>query len=210
MGRVYIISGDDDFARKQRAREVVTEVCRCDEPEKADHVEIVQGDLPELKLEVIASRFLDALLTPPFLAPEKVVWLRHHPDLDTFNNDNAPAAVKEAAAFLAGGLPGELSVVIDGPGLDKRKTFCKNILKNDGVIEVCSVAKSTDRNFAESRRNVLNEFSKRTGKRLRGEVIQFLTEVIGGDSGILANELEKLACYTGNNPEITIDDQQGR
>ena len=73
MGRVYIISGDDDFARKQRAREVVTEVCRCDEPEKADHVEIVQGDLPELKLEVIASRFLDALLTPPFLAPEKVV-----------------------------------------------------------------------------------------------------------------------------------------
>lgn len=206
MGRVYIISGDDDFARKQRAREVVTEVCRCDEPEKADHVEIVQGDLPELKLEVIASRFLDALLTPPFLAPEKVVWLRHHPDLDTFNNDNAPAAVKEAAAFLAGGLPGELSVVIDGPGLDKRKTFCKNILKNDGVIEVCSVAKSTDRNFAESRRNVLNEFSKRTGKRLRGEVIQFLTEVIGGDSGILANELEKLACYTGNNPEITIDD----
>ena len=36
--------------------------------------------------------------------------------------------------------------------------------------------------------------------------MQFLIEVIGGDSGILANELEKLANYTGNAPEITLDD----
>ena len=67
MGKLYLISGDDDFARKQRARETVILVSNCEEPESADHVEIVQGDLPELKLDVIADRFLDALRTPPFL-----------------------------------------------------------------------------------------------------------------------------------------------
>ena len=205
MGKIYIISGDDDFARKQRARETAIMAAQCDEPENADHVEIIQADLPELKPEAIAERFLEALRTPPFLAPQKMVWLRHHPNLDSMTAESAPAVVKELGKFLGETLPDELSVVIDGPGLDKRKNFWKNILKN-AVTESCSIAKATDRNFAESRRNVLNNFAKSTGKKIRNDAIQYLTEVIGGDSGILANELAKLACYTGNNPEITIDD----
>ena len=206
MGRLYLISGDDDFARKQRARELAVIAAGCDEPENADHVEIVQGDLPELKSETIAVRLLEALQTPPFLSPEKVVWMRHHPDLDVFNRESGPEAVLAAAEFLSAPLPEELTVVIDGPGLDKRKTFCKKLLKAVAEIEVCSVARATDRNFAEVRRNILNDFARSTGKRLRGDVIQYLTEVIGGDSGVLANELEKLACYTGDAPEITIAD----
>lgn len=205
MGRIYIVSGDDDFARKQRAREAAIAAAQCEEPENADHVEIIQGDLPELKPEVIAERFLEALQTPPFLAPQKVVWLRHHPNLDSWSADSAPAVVKEVGKFLNGELPEELSVVIDGPGLDKRKTFWKNILKN-AVVESCAIAKATDRNFAETRRNVLNDFAKSTGKKIRYDAMQYLIEVIGGDSGILANELSKLACYTGNNPEITLED----
>lgn len=206
MGKLYLISGDDDFARKQRARETVILVANCEEPESADHVEIVQGDLPELKLDVIADRFLDALRTPPFLAPEKVVWMRHHPDLDSWTNESAPAVVKELVAFLSLPLPGELSVVVDGPGLDKRKALWKNLQKAGAAFDMLTVSRSTDRNFAESRRNLLTNFAKSTGKRLLPDAMQYLTEVIGGDSGTLANELEKLACYTGNAPEITIED----
>ena len=206
MGKIFIISGNDDFAIKQRAREMAAAVSHCEEPENADHVEIIQADLPELKPDMIADRFLDALRTPPFLAPEKVVWLRHHPSLEQWTNENAPAVVKDMIKFLLEPLPEELTVVIDGPGLDKRKTLWKNMIKAGAEIETFSISSATDRNFAENRRTILNDFAKNTGKRLRGDVIQYLTDVIGGDSGILANELEKLACYTGNAAEITIED----
>lgn len=206
MGKLYFISGDDDFARKQRARETAVMAANCEEPENADHVEIIQADLPELKLDMIADRCLEALRTPPFLAPEKMVWLRHHPDLDSFTAENAPAAVKELIAFISSPLPPELSVVIDGPGLDKRKTLWKTLAKAGAAIDILSVSRATDRNFAENRRNILNDFARNSGKKLRPEAIQYLTEVIGGDSGILANELEKLASYTGNQPGITLDD----
>ena len=206
MGRIFLFSGDDDFARKQRARETAVMLSGCDEPENGENMEIVQGDLPDMKPDAVAGRFLEALRTPPFLSPEKVVWMRHHPDLDSWTHENAPAVVRDLIAFLQQPLPEEVSVIIDGPGADKRKVLFKNLIKNGASIEIFSVSRATDRNFAEVRRNLLQEFARSTGKRLRGDAMQYLVEVIGGDSGMLANELEKLACYTGNAPEITIDD----
>jgi DNA polymerase-3 subunit delta len=204
MGKIYVISGDDDFARKQRARETAAMLCGCDDPENADCAEIIPGDLPEVKPDDMASRFIDAVRTPPFLCPQKVVWLRHHPDLEYFTGEKSAAV--EIAGMLSAPLPDEVSVLIDGPGIDKRKTVYKNWIKNGAVIEVFSVAKSTDRNFAENRRNVLAEFARSSGKRIKADAMQYLTEVISGDSGILAGELEKLACYTGDAPEITLAD----
>ncbi len=206
MGNLYIISGDDDFARKQRARETAMMATNCEEPENSDATEIVQADLPDLKPDMIAERFLDALQTPPFLAPEKFVWLRHHPDLDLWCAERQSATLKGLVEFLQSPLPSELTVLIDGPGVDKRKVLWKNLIKSGAKIDILSAAKSTDKNFAENRRTILNNFAKSTGKRLSSEAVNYLTEVIGGDSGILTNELEKLASYTGNAPEITLAD----
>lgn len=204
MGKFYIISGDDDFARKQRARETAAMLCGSDDPESADCMEIIPGDLPELKLEDIAGRFIDALRTPPFLCPQKVVWMRHHPDLEYFST--AAAGAVELAEMLAVPQPDDMAVLIDGPGLDKRKTVFKNWVKCGAVVEIFTVAKSSDRNFAETRRGILNEFTRKSGKRLRPDAVQFLTDVIGGDSGNLSSELEKLLCFAGDAPEITLAD----
>ncbi len=206
MGNFYIISGDDDFARKQRARETAMMAANREDPENSDVTEIIQADLPELKPDQIAERFLNALQTPPFLAPQKFVWLRHYPDLDQWCSEHLSAMLKELVEFLQSPLPEELTVLIDGPGVDKRKVLWKNLAKTGAKIEVLAAAKSTDRNFAENRRNILNDFARSTGKRISADAIAYLTEVIGGDSGTLANELEKLASYSGNSPQITIDD----
>lgn len=204
MGGFYLISGDDDFARKQRARETAAMLTGTDDPENADCIEIIPGDSPELKPEALAARLIDAVRTPPFLAPQKVVWLRHHPDLEFFGTEKTGAV--EAAALLAAPLPDEVSVIIDGPGLDKRKGVFKSWIKNGAKAEVFTVSRSSDRNFAETRRGVLSEFARTSGKRLRSDAAQYLCDVIGGDSGTLAMELEKLRCYVGDAPEITLDD----
>ena len=202
MGKFYIISGDDDFARKQRARETAAMLANSEDPENADCVEIIPGDQTDLKPDDLLNRFADALRTPPFLCPEKVVWMRHHPDLDSFTTAKA-AHVTE---LLCEELPPDISVLIDGPGFDKRKSVFKNWSKLAAAVEIFTVAKSSDRNFAENRRTLLNDFTRNSGKKLRADAMQYLTEVIGGDSGNLASELEKLRCYVGDNPEITIAD----
>ena len=204
MGAIYLISGDDDFARKQRARETAAMLTGEDEPENAECAEVIPCDQPELKPDEMAARFIDAVRTPPFLSPCKVVWLRHHPDLDYFSGSKRGAV--EIAELLAAPLPEEVSVLIDGPGLDKRKTVFKNWIKNGAHAEILAAARSSDRNFAESRRGVLAEFARTGGKRLAADAAQYLTEVIGGDSGMLACELEKLLCYVGDAPEITLAD----
>ena len=204
MGSFYLISGDDDFARKQRARETASMLTGSDDPENSDCAEIIPGDAPDLKPETLAARLIDAVRTPPFLTERKVVWLRHHPDLEFFCTEKSGAV--EVAALLDSPLPAEVDVIIDGPGLDKRKGVFKSWIRNGAKAEVFTVSRSSDRNFAETRRGVLAEFARTSGKRLRADAAQYLCDVIGGDSGTLAMELEKLRCYVGDAPEITLAD----
>ena len=113
MGKLYIVSGDDDIGRKRRARELVCEILSCDEPESDPSLEVISGDADE-SLDQIALRFLDALRTPPFLADQKVLWLRHFPDLEKISADSSSKLFAAIAEELTQTLPEELTVIIDG------------------------------------------------------------------------------------------------
>jgi DNA polymerase-3 subunit delta len=205
MGKLYIISGDDDIARKRRAREIVCEITQCDEPENDPSLEVISGDAEE-SMDSILLRFLDALRTPPFLSDSKKLWLRHISDLDMFSSENASKTVLAVAEELIQELPDELTVIIDGPNLDLRKSFAKKIKAAGAVIENKVTAKPNDKNFADSRRQEIYNWSQKCGKRIDADAVQFLSEVVGSSSGALANELEKLDCYTGNRPTVTLAD----
>ena len=203
MGKLFVISGDDDFARKQRAREIIGELAG-DQPEDNPALEIISGDGADAK--GVAGRFLESLRTPPFLCDSKIVWLRHFSDLTPLCEAEPVEPFDEIAALLSEPLPEELSVVIDGPGLDQRKSFAKALKSAGAVLESRAAAKMTDRNYADSRRMAIEDFMRSSGKRIDRDAVQFLCETVGGDAGILANELEKLRCYSGMNPEITLAD----
>ena len=205
MGKFYVISGDDDFSRKQRAREIIGELAG-DNPEDNPALEIIAGDAPDAKDAVTAGRFLDSLRTPPFLCENKIVWLRHFPDLAPFNAAEPAEPYSDIIEFLSEPLPPEVHVVIDGPGLDQRKSFAKVLKAAGAIMESKAVAKMTDRNYADSRRMAIEEFMQKTGKRIARDAMQFLCDTVGGDAGTLANELEKLRCYVGANPDITLAD----
>ena len=205
MGKFFVISGDDEFSRKQRVREIIGELAG-DNPEDNPALEIISGDAPDAKDSVVAGRFLEALRTPPFLCDNKIIWLRHFSDLAPFNESNPSEPYSEIIAFLSEPLPPEVHVVIDGPGLDQRKSFAKALKAAGAVMESKAVAKTTDRNYADSRRMAIEEFMRNSGKQITRDAMQFLCDTVGGDAGILANELEKVRCYVGINPEITLND----
>ena len=205
MGKLYIVSGDDDIGRKRRARELVCEILSCDDPENDPSLEVISGDADD-SLDQIASRFLDALRTPPFLADQKVLWLRHFPDLEKISADSASKLFAAIAEELAQPLPEELTVVVDGPNFDQRKSFAKKLKSAGAVVENRAAAKAGDRNFAENRRMEIFNWSKKSGKYIEPDAVQYITEAVPGTSSALANELEKLDCYTGNRPQITLAD----
>ena len=103
-------------------------------------------------------------------------------------------------------LPPELSVLIDGGGLDQRKSFCKTVKSAGAAVEIFNAVKATDRRFADGRKESLREICGSLGKSLEPAAAQFLTETIGGDSGMLRNELEKLCSYVGDAAVITLAD----
>ena len=108
--------------------------------------------------------------------------------------------------ILSNPLPPELSVLIDGGGLDQRKSFAKAMKSAGAGLEVLNAVKATDRRFADERRGSLRDICSELGKSLDPAAAQFLTETIGGDSGLLRNELEKLCSYVGEAAVITLAD----
>ncbi len=204
MGRFYIISGDDDFVRKQRARVLAEELSGGNGPDDPA-MEIIPGDSDTLKFPALAGDFLNAISTPPFLCPSKLVWFRHLPDLEAFA-EKVPPPAQEAIEFLSKPLPEELSVLIDGPGLDQRKAFAKIMKAAGAVIEIYSTGRAGDKNAADRRKLSIADFFQQAGKKIAPQAVQYLLDVIGGDSGVLLNELEKVRCYTGDAPEVTLAD----
>lgn len=207
MGKLYLVSGDDDFGRKRRVRELILTISKLPadaDPEDNPDLEIVSGDADDVKINVIASRFLESLRTPPFLSPEKLLWLRHFPDFDFFNTD--PDLGEVLTGELSGELPQEVTVVIDAPGLDQRKQFARKCRAAGAQIEILnSSSKASDRRWEENRRTVIIDMCRKAGLRISGDAVQYLAEAVGGDTGILINEMEKLFCYIGGAVEITLE-----
>ena len=122
MAEFHVISGDDDFARKERARQRVSALLGGG-IEGNPALEIVPGD-GERSWEECAAELLSVLRTPPFLVPRRVVWLRHFDELDRFGDAKPGSALAAAAELLLSGeRPDDTDIVIDGKTLDQRKAF---------------------------------------------------------------------------------------
>ncbi len=205
MGKLCLICGDDEFAVKERSRTVAAALGGC-EPEENPALEIVAGDSDELRPDAVIALFLNALRTPPFLCDSKFVWLRHFRDLSIFDAKTLSSGAQEVTELLAEELPTELTVLIDGFNCDLRKGFART-LKNAGAqIESLNTARPGDRKSADNRKFSIRELARSFGKEIDPDAAQFLSETIGGDSGTLYHELEKISCYADDAPRITLAD----
>src|ERR1041384_6593738 len=131
---VLLVHGDDDFAVKQRAREIFEkwsgEIGGMDH-EKIDAAVSNSGEA----LKALA-KLREALNTLPFFGGGKVVWLQNC----NFLGDERAAsaqAVTETLADLATDLKsfvwGNVRLLISAGKVDKRKTFYKTLEKIGGI-----------------------------------------------------------------------------
>ena len=206
MGKLWLICGDDEFAVKERARTVAVQLGDGVAPEENPALEIVAGDSEERRDEAIIGSFLEALRTPPFLCDRKLIWLRHFRNLDALNEKNGSTGAAEVTAILSAPLPAEVTVLIDGFNCDQRKGFFKSLKGAGAEIEVLNAVRAGDRKAADNRKFSIRELAQEFGCEIAADAVQFLSETIGGDSGTLYHELEKISCYVGEASRITLAD----
>src|SRR5208283_4730563 len=144
-----LICGDDEFAVKQRAKQLYQQWS--DELGGMDH-EIIEATVSNSGEALTAlGRLREALQTLPFFGSGKVVWLR---DCNFLGDERAASAstVTETLAELAEELKpfkwAGVRLLISAGKVDKRKTFFKTLDKL-GTVENFSGWSMDDRDWAE-------------------------------------------------------------
>ena len=213
MGSLYLISGNEEFSVKEHATELV---CRLygEIPEDNPELEVIRGDDDTEKFTAVLDRFLDTIQTPPFLFPKKSVWLKH---FNKFEDAFAEPSTKKQKSrmdllsdFLKNGFPEDLTLIIDGPGLDRRKAFYKLCEKvcaaAGGKIEWFDKVDPKAKGYEAMLHKRIREAVSHYGKRIDENGAAFLAETVGADAARLKNELDKLVSYVDEAPVITLDD----
>ena len=213
MGAFYLISGNEDYAVKERANEMMRALCG-DPPDDNPLLEIIRGDSDNEKAPQVLDKLLLSLDSPAFFSSEKIVWLKHFLKFDEAFSEpttkKKPSRIDRLAAFLQDGIPSDITLVIDGPGLDRRKAFYKVAAavceSSGGKLEWFEKADPKTKGFAKMLIRRIQSIVMDRGKRIEDAAASFLAETIGADEARLGTEIEKLLTYAGDKPVVTFAD----
>lgn len=212
-GKLHLFSGNDDFSIKENANQFIRSLCG-PSPEEDPSLEIIPGDSDVMRFDELLDQFINALTTPPFLTPRKILWLRH---FDKFEDALAEKSGKKTvsrldhiASLFKQGIMDEITVVIDGPGLDRKRVFYKNCAalceSGNGSLNWYEKIDPKAKNFSASMIRKAHEIAQEQQRKLAPDAASFLAETSGGDLLKLKNEIIKLVTYAGDRNTITLDD----
>ncbi|HTD85423.1 MAG TPA: DNA polymerase III subunit delta [Candidatus Binatia bacterium] len=203
---VALICGDDEFAVKQRARELYQKWSA--EIGGMDH-EIIDGQVNNSgeALKALAN-LRAALQTLPFFGTGKVVWLQNC----SFLGDERAASVAAVTEFL-GELAQELKtfewgnvrLLISAGKVDKRKTFYKT-LEKIGTVQSFDAWSIDDKDWVYEAEDVCRGELEARGKSIAENALAELINNIGPNRRQMTSEIEKLALFVADRANVTVDD----
>jgi DNA polymerase-3 subunit delta len=203
---LLLICGEDEFAVKQRARQVYQEWCN--EQESLDHelIDAAAGNSAEAVAALTKLR--EALYTLPFFGQGKVVWFQNC----TFLGDERAASSQSVSENLAS-LVQELKafqwdkvrLLISAGKVDKRKAFYK-ALEKLGTVEAFAGWSMEDRDWTAGAEQAVTKHVRSLKKEISLEARAKLIAYVGPNSRQLHSEMEKLATYVGERAQIDVDD----
>ncbi|HXU79248.1 MAG TPA: DNA polymerase III subunit delta [Methylomirabilota bacterium] len=203
---VALVCGEDEFAVKQRAKELYTQWTL--ELGGFDH-EIIDASVNNSGEALRAlARLREALQTLPFFGSGKAVWLQNCNFLGDERTASAQA-VTESLAELAQELKDfsfdNVRLLISAGKVDKRKVFYKTLDKL-GTVETLAGWSVDDRDWAAQAEEWARKALRSRGKEISEETLSELITRVGPNARLLDSEIEKLTLYTGERKQIESDD----
>ncbi|HXT10628.1 MAG TPA: DNA polymerase III subunit delta [Candidatus Angelobacter sp.] len=203
---VLLVFGEDEFAVKQRARQVYQQWTT--ELGGMDHGIIdasVSNSGDALKA---LAKLREALQTLPFFGGGKVVWLQNCNFLAD-DRTGSSAAVTETLAEIAQELKEfswqNVRLLISAAKADKRKVFFKTLDKI-GSVESFAGWSVDDRDWADQAEGWARKAIRAKSKEISEEALAELISRVGPNARQLDNEVEKLSLYVGDRTEIGMED----
>lgn len=200
------VFGEDDFAVKQRARQIYHAWCQETGGFDNETIDATASNSGEA-LRAIA-RLREALQTIPFFGGGKAVWFQNC----NFLGDERAAstiAVTEALAELARELKefkwGGVRLLITSGKVDKRKTFYKTLEKL-GQVETFAGWSLEDKDWADQAEMSARKQLRSLGKEIGGDALAALVANVGPNNRLLTSEVEKLALFLGDRTQVTVED----
>lgn len=200
---VALICGDDDFAVKQRAKELYLKWSAELGGEDHEIIEAMVGNSGDA-LKAI-GKLREALQTLPFFGGGKVVWLRDC----NFLGDERTAKAGDVTDTL-GELAEELKrfpwqsvrLLISTGDVDRRRVFYKTLDKL-GKIESFDGWSVKNDDWVVQAEMIAHKAVQAREKKISSDALSELVARIGPQPRQLANEVEKVCLYVGERGEIT-------
>jgi DNA polymerase-3 subunit delta len=203
---VCLIHGDDDYAVKQRARQIYQQWSG--ELGGMDH-EIIDAQAANggEALKALA-RLRESLQTLPFFGSGKAIWFQNCSFLGD-DRTSGSQAVTETLAELSQELKAfawqSVRLLVSAGKVDKRKTFYKTLEKL-GPVEAYAAWSLDDKDWAGQAESAARRLLKSRKKEITEEALAELINRVGPHSQQLASEIEKLSLYIGDRDEIILPD----
>lgn len=201
-----LVCGDDEFAVKQRARQLYQQWS--EELGGMDHETIEASVSNSGDALATIGRLREALQTLPFFGSGKVVWLR---DCNFLGDERtaSSAAVTETLGELAEELKTfawqNVRLLISAGKVDKRKTFFKTLDKL-GEVETFSAWSADDKDWAERAEVTARATIRSRQKEISEEALAELVNRVGPNARQLDGETEKLCLFVGERKKIEFTD----
>lgn len=180
LAPVYLLLGNDLPGRQQALNALRATVCPDDA--QAWNLEELDGE------SVTGAKVLAMANTLPFLGDRRLLIVH--------NYSSMPLAEQEQLTPLLASLPSFCVIVLVAEKLDKRTKQTQIVLAHATVVEL-------DGPVATNAASWLVDLARTMGLTLDAQAAEALVDKAGSDAGFLAQELEKLAVYVGNERRIT-------
>jgi DNA polymerase-3 subunit delta len=203
---VQLVFGEDEFAVKQRARQIYQQWTL--ELGGTDH-EIIDAAVSNSGEALKAlARLREALQTLPFFGSGKVVWLQNCNFLGDERTAGAQA-VMDTLAELAQEWKEfswqNVRLLISAAKADKRKVFFKTIDKI-GAVESFDAWSVDDKDWADRAETWVRKAVRSKQKEISDEALAELVGRVGPNARQLDMEVEKLSLYVGEQNRIEAED----
>jgi DNA polymerase-3 subunit delta len=203
---LVLVCGEDEFAVKQRAKEIYQEWTRA--LGGMDH-EILDASVSNSSEALkVLGRVREALQTLPFFGSAKVIWLK---DCNFLGDERAATAqsVTEKLVELAQELKEfsweNVRLLISAGKVDKRKVFYKTLDKL-GTVESLAGWSADDRDWADQAEVWARKAIRARQKEIADDALSELVERVGPNARQLENEVEKLTLFVAERDEIVLRD----
>ena len=211
MGKVFLISGNDDHALKDKARAIVEQLCG-ENFDDNPSLEIISGDGDnERRPHLVVGDCISSLLTPPFLSSDKTVWLRNlsfevlSKSSGTEKGDLLEQELEKLKEIIEAGIAKEVNLVVSGAGMDRRSSLYK-FLQKHAEVHFFAKADINAKDFGEAVRGIVYDYCAGNEMKISRDAIEYLSMATGADSGRIKSELDKLLAFISPRKDIRIED----